>query len=181
MSCIPKILELKGSADFLEVPSPDTRMFNRGIVVEGGGKYRGYDFIITFTDMGFRCGYVAIDSDHPSYHFSKNDDFPDYHVHGGVTFFERSHISKAILGNTVCEDKWIGFDAGHYGDLVDKDLTLKYFPDLRDVQVEHLLEMAKIFEIRSSDSFMNYRTREYMEEQCHHLIDQLIERRNEAI
>ncbi len=175
MSCIPKILALKGDAEFLMVGGAEKRILNRGIVVEGGGQYRGYDFIITFTDMGFRCGYVALPPDHKTNQFDKGDDFPNYHVHGGVTFFDKSHISKAILGETVCEDKWIGFDAGHYGDLTEKDLALKYFPDMREVQINHLVEMSKIFELRDDGSFMGVRTKEFMEQECKNLIDQLIE------
>ena len=58
MNCITQILEKKGKSDFILVPYYPERQ--KGIAVEGGGKHRGYEWIVTFVDNGFRCGYVAI-------------------------------------------------------------------------------------------------------------------------
>lgn len=66
MSCIPKILELKGTKEFLPIPSLNQQDKYTTTVIEGGGNYKGYDYLITFRDMGFRCGYVALEPNHPA-------------------------------------------------------------------------------------------------------------------
>src|ERR1700691_3384773 len=108
MSCIPKLLELKGDKEFLPV--------HDNIVIEGGGKYKDYDYLITFVDYGHRCGYVAIPPLHPVY--NDKSDYPHFSVHGGITFFEESRFAEELL-NHKCADKWIGFDACHGDDRKD--------------------------------------------------------------
>lgn len=172
MSCIPKILELKGDKEFIQVPF-NHKGYNRGTVIETGGKYKGYDWLVVFQSMGFRCGYVAIPSDHPMNESNKS--CPDnIEVHGGVTFFDENHLSKAFFGNKACTDKWIGFDAGHSWDILDMKSALKYFPDLSKEEIKHIIFMNSCrSEITNFDS--NLRDKQYMEDQCKYMIDQLIE------
>ena len=75
---------------------------NKGIVIEGGGLYRDYEFLITFTELGHRCGYVAINPNHPCYkkNLVMSSDF-DLSVHGGITFHAEDHGAKSILSNLV--------------------------------------------------------------------------------
>ena len=146
MSCIPRILELKGDKEFLAVPTKTEIM--RGVIIEDGGHYKGYDYLITFNDMGFRCGYVAISPDHPFYNknltgYSDNEEDFLIDVHGGITFFEK-HSMAELLVKHPCEDKWIGFDCGHAGDLMDLETALKIFSfdekisSLFNLQYKHL-------------------------------------------
>lgn len=167
MSCITEILKMKGDADFLPVP----RATYSDVVVEGGGNYKGYEYIITFTDNGFRCGYVAVPESHPCH--KNNTDYPSYSVHGGVTFFEESHLSQSLLGHR-CTDKWLGFDAGHSCDIHDLEASLKYFPNLNPVKREYIEEMNRIMGM-GHYSYVKLRNKEYMVYQCKQLIDQLIE------
>lgn len=190
MSCIQKILELKGDKEFLAVPSIIEMM--RGIVIEGGGNYKDYDFLVTFNDMGFRCGYVALPSNHPTNNC--DEDYPsDFEVHGGITFFDENHLSEAFFGENACKDKWLGFDCGHALDFNDLELAKLYFKDNEKIlhgiilsqsikeKVEQDMERdfpGYIVKKKSSDCEWKEerRTKEYVISECKRLIDQLIER-----
>lgn len=162
MSCITKILELKGDAEFL--PLHDQ------VVIEGGGDYKGYEYLITFTSYGTRCGYVAVPPEQ-DYDSSQLD------VHGGVTFEENDHGAKNLLP-TPCNDMWIGFDAAHYGDMRDMEQAKKYFGGLPrfDKTFEIINELHKeVHEMEMRDPHCSHKTFDYMAEQCKFMIDQLIE------
>jgi hypothetical protein len=172
MSCITEILQKKGDHEFLPVELPG---HVASVVIEGGGHYKGYEYLITFTDNGFRCGYVAISEDHPIHACQK--EYPhNLSVHGGVTFFGESHLSDKILGHS-CTDKWVGFDGGHAYDIRDLDKTMHYFPHLRPDRIRNIMEMNQIMRMSEgmrSDYPCELRTYEYMEHECMDLIDQLI-------
>jgi hypothetical protein len=168
MSCITEILNKKGDSEILPVERDG---FHREVVIEGGGHYKGFEYLITFTDNGFRCGYVAVPEGHPA--FKDNGiDYPEFSVHGGITFFEESHLAEAILGHT-CTDKWLGFDAGHGGDMMDGEAAIKYFPNLRPIQKQHIEEMNRILGMAHHYPSA-VRTKNYMEKECKSLIEQLI-------
>ena len=171
MSCIPKILELKGDKDFLTIPD-----YN-GIVIECGGCYKGYDYIITFNDMGFRCGYVAIPPTHPlAYSDIDLAEIHDINAHGGITFHDQHGLVKKLL-ETPCLDKWIGFDAGHAFDIPDQKAWEKYFPNGTEIKHDHIITMANIFsDIRNIGFDCAIRDKDYMEKECISIIDQLIDR-----
>lgn len=162
MACIKEILRIKGDNEvFIPVGS--------GIAIEGGGEYKGYEYIVTFNRMGFRCGYVAISTDHPLYDKNSEEIEGKVSCHGGATFFDKHSIVERVLGNHHCEDKWLGFDAGHCYDLYDKEAAEKYF-ELRDLEREHMDRMADIFKREETASIRNL---EYMESECRSIIDQL--------
>lgn len=183
MSCIPTILELKGDKEFLPVldPQNDPRRADHGLTVEGGGEYKGFHYLITFTGCGHRCGYVAL----PPEHILSNKDlqltcasapepYDDLSVHGGITFHESgTHILERLMPNKPhCEDIWIGFDAAHYMDGRDWDCHEKYYGKAcKDAlyacgaEFRHLTERDETI-----------RTYEFMENECKNLIDQLIEK-----
>lgn len=156
MSCIHKILELKGDKEFLRVPGHD-------IVIEHGGTYNNYDYLITFIQFGSRCGYVAIPPNH-ALNIKDHNIYscPGFDVHGEVTFFGKSHISEALLPEFNCDDIWIGFDTAHAGDYLDYELSNKYFP-----------ENKRYYNRRFHPEFETIRSVEYMENECKKLIDQI--------
>ncbi len=161
MSCISEILKLKGDKEYL--------MINESVIAEDGGIYKDYEYLITFNDMGFRCGYVAIKENHKLYN---NDDYDslDLNVHGGVTFFDKSDyiLYESMIKNS-CNDKWIGFDAGHAYDGHDLELSKKYF-NINDTKNKY----GYLFWLDSMRMNQEVRTKEYMIEQCKILIDQLV-------
>ena len=157
MSCITKLLELKGDKAF--IPSP----VQPEVIIEGGGTYKGFDYLVVLNHMAHRCGYVAISKDHPAYNAGCYDDI-DVDVHGGLTFFSEPHIIESD-----CGDKWAGFDAGHAYDGYDLDALETYF-GADDETVKYM---------RSRDFYTNphrdlvIRDFAYMEAECKKLIDQL--------
>jgi hypothetical protein len=162
MSCIKEILRIKADKEVL-IPTGSE------LAVEGGGEYKGYEFIVTFNRMGFRCGYVAIPAEHPLYDKDSDQMEEKVSCHGGVTFFGKNSIVEDILGNHHCEDKWLGFDAGHYYDLYDKEAAEKYF-DLRDLERDHMDRMSNIYQ---GEELAAMRNLEYMENECRSIVDQL--------
>lgn len=193
MSCIPKILELKGDKEFLPIPSKKNSGEMVGVVIEDGGHYKGYDFLVTFNDMGFRCGYVALPPDHVAN--SIKEEYPsDYDVHGGITFFDENHFSESFFGDDACKDKWLGFDCGHAGDFNDLEQAKKYFKDnkrilagiklTQEIKKKVADDMERDYpgylEMRNSPNYEwrdHPRTKEYVINECKSLIDQLIEKK----
>lgn len=75
--------------------------------------YKGFGIVVNRNDLGFLCGYVVL----PITHKLAGESFWDmpYLVHGGVTYC-------GPISNLPFEwsgEAWaIGFDCGHYGDLI---------------------------------------------------------------
>lgn len=163
MSCITKILELKGDKEFLPLP-------NNQVVIEGGGNYKGFEFLITFTHYGTRCGYVAVPPE-------TKYDSDELSVHGGVTFEDEHHGAKNLLP-TPCNDVWIGFDAAHWGDSRDFNLAKHYFGQDKHeyLQIELMEELHKdVKALERADPSFSHKTYDYMVDQCKSVIEQLIE------
>jgi hypothetical protein len=150
---------MKGDKDFLVLDG------KKEIAIEGGGNYRGFDYLITMNDMAFRCGYVAITSKNKAY--ETTEDYPYFEVHGGVTFFQEPHLIKSD-----CGDKWIGFDAGHGYDIHDVEKALLYFGDDNE-NLKYIKERdwPNLFLREPAAQIRNF---EYMENECKSLIDQII-------
>lgn len=155
MTCIAKLLELKGDKDFILSPK------NKDVAIEGGGSYKGYDYLITLNDFGIRCGYVAIPKTHGLY--NSDEDYPDYCVHGGVTFFGEPHLIESD-----CGDKWIGFDAAHAYDAHDLKKIEQYFGEQNE---SFRFMMSRDYYTACNDPVRDF---DYMETECRNLIDQLI-------
>lgn len=151
MSCIKKILELKGDKEYIQIDS--------NFVAEGGGEYKGYDYLVTFV-RDHRCGYVALPPNHPLA-LTKDNDYlwdGDLEVHGGITFNStEKNISELVSED--CGDRWLGFDAAHLHDLYDHEYCVKYGMEARE---------SSIFQDGTVKDYS------YMEQECKNLIDQLI-------
>lgn len=173
MSCIAEILKVKGDQEYLIAALiPE-------IAIEDGGEYKGYEYLITFVDIGHRCGYVAIHSDHPlnkqnltDWNYNEDENFIDYDlsVHGGITFHGDNRMSKFIIKDHVCSDKWIGFDAANFQDTSDLKLVKKLWPK-KDLTWD--IKFKNDFKILDPSS--RIRSKKYMINQCKRLIDQIVE------
>jgi hypothetical protein len=178
VSCITEILKLKGEQEVF-VPA------DKWIAVEGGGTYKDHEYIIVLNTNGHRCGYVAIPTDHPysqipeeqrSFLGSKPSSHWDYDsldidVHGGLTFMSPNHGLKDLLP-MPCTDMWIGFDCGHYQDKCDIVMFRKYFGE------EQCKQKESFFNAMNHDDMGIWQTVKdfsYVEKQCYHIIDQLIQ------
>jgi hypothetical protein len=155
MSCITQLLELKGEKDYLQV--------HDSVVIEGGGVYKDFEYLIVFTDYGHRCGYVAIPN-------GCRYDSDGLRVHGGITFEDEDHPAKDLLP-VHCNDTWLGFDAAHSGDIGCYNKARRIFGD-QDGRYNLLEELNKPFHRFPS---VTHKSFEYMENECKYLIDQLIE------
>lgn len=167
MTCITKILELKGDKEFLPI--------NDVVVVEGGGSYRDYEFLITFVRDGHRCAYVALkQTDVDKFEEELGDATYRYpesiSCHWGCSFYDRDSQIKDVLP-IPCDDMWFGFDAAHCHDKPDLEKSKYYFD---------YIPLGDYFENGKSiyDKFpeMIHRSYEFMEENCKSIIDQLVER-----
>ena len=162
MSCITEILKLKGDKEvFIPVTKGEP-----WIAVEGGGTYKGHEYLIVLNKIGHRCGYVAMLPEHPFNNFSRFDDI-DIECHGGVTFLDSDHGLKKLLP-IPCTDKWIGFDCGDDLDLSDEEAFKKYFG-------QEIHDSRKSF-FKDCGIEMFVRTFDYVEQECYSIIDQLIEK-----
>lgn len=164
VSCITKLLEMKGDDEILPI--------HEECVIEGGGTYKGYEYLITFTSQGTRCGYVALKPEETQKFLKEREGqsyyYPDLDCHGGVTFFEEAHGAKDLLP-TPCNDFWVGFDCAHAGDGHDKELTEKYFK--RTIFSDEYYKAMEEFTLRGE---VTHKTFKYVEDDCKSIIEQLI-------
>ncbi len=152
-------------------------------------KYKGYEYLVYATPMGHRCGYVKIPEGHYLYgksyseqlnvKFNKISNQPQgkrnvitllcnsnikpednvsmdllFDVHGGITYSDKFYRCIKKRG------WWIGFDCAHLGDGKDTD----------------------IMDDKNKKIFTNYlflhdeysKSKEYVEQECKNLIDQII-------
>lgn len=162
MSCISKILELKGNKEYI-------LSNNKSVAVEDGGIYKCYEYLITFVRGGHRCGYIALSENHPLNKYNLVNEYPDnfiIKVHGGITLHEESRGEEFGLKENSCKDKWIGFDAAHCNDLPDTNLSQEIFG-------VKIYDDAFINEMKQFPT-VKVRTKKYMINQCKKLIDQVI-------
>lgn len=165
--------------------------------VESDFIYKGYRCVVIFGDMGFRCGYVGIEADNPLY----GKDYTDhldiskseldgepigkrgiipmlvaafdedekarldiyFNVHGGLTY-AGGRANYPVESNLW----WLGFDCGHCDDGNDWDLVEKYWGD--NPQMQRRLEINRVLGWDGE-----IRTKEYVENECKSLVDQIIE------
>ena len=178
MSCITEILKLKGDKEFF-TPLENGKPW---ISVEGGGVYKDYEYLIVMNGHGHRCGYVALPPEHPYSNTPKEErtmggrpyeSYPyedlDISCHGGLTFMAPDHDLKELLP-IPCTDMWIGFDCGHCDDLSDEENFKKYFGEEAHEQKKSFFDI-----IRSGYPGQSIKDFNYTEQQCHSIIDQLLQ------
>ena len=169
---------------------------NDRYIVEREFEHAGYKCVVTFGDIGHRCGYVGVPRIHPLYGKGYDDyleikksDIGDRKISGIIPLFlacldedERVRIEAyftchgGITYSGGGENStypiesnlwWFGFDCAHYGDGKDLDLAIEVFPEFAQ-------QIARTKEIE--DMFPTYelaRSTEYVSENCKELADQL--------
>lgn len=100
------------------------------------GSYGDVPWFIVRTSLGHLCGYIVVPKHHPWYSVDVMLTV-DIDVHGGVTW-ESEHFpgitGEDTLGERAREitqrfpGKFIGFDCGHYGDLIPGMLRIGHIP-----------------------------------------------------
>ena len=182
MTCITEILKLKGDKKILLQMDDNGKPW---LAIEGGGTYKGYEYLITFTDMGHRCGYVAVPSGH-KLDFIKSEkrkipgsdreythyeyDVYDIDCHGGITFCERNHSIKNLL-KTSYNDLWLGFDCAHAWDGKDLALVKEYYGD--NSPIVKFYEEYPQYLLHEGETMREF---DYVERECKSIIEQLIQK-----
>lgn len=126
-------------------------------------EHLGFPCIISRNGSGAWCGYVAVTPGHPWY--KKHDSDVEAEVHGGLTYASHCakhicHIPKPGESDTVW---WLGFDAAHSGDLIPGNGELR-----------GLLSALNMFSL-STANIDQYRSAEYMTQQCKQLAQQAVD------
>lgn len=123
-------------------------------------EYKGFPCVILFMPMGYRCGYVGI----PKY---AEINIEQVECHCGITYSE-----EYLFHQNDTDKLWIGFDCGHCFDGYDVEKIYDYFSEDKDV-IKQTKIMEDYFKICNEENLV--RTLQYCEEQCRHIVEQLIE------
>lgn len=113
------------------------------------GVHVGHEWAVVQNGIGYRCGYIKVEPDHPWY----GQDEMNCEVHGGITFSAR---------DTPCDKGgpddgwWIGFDCAHCGDRPDPSLVGYWDPIKNPYR----------------DSTETIKTTEYVIKECRSLCEQ---------
>ena len=128
--------------------------------IEINEKYKGYEYLVYATRMGHRCGYVKIPEEHTLYEMDYTDieDQFDIEVHGGLTF---SGFITGFIDGTILQERcwWIGFDCNHFDDLKDFEIMSHEYKEAYQCIPQF---------------YGTIKTKEYVENECKKLIDQII-------
>ena len=131
-------------------------------IIEKSFTHSNKQCVVIFTNMGHRCGYVAVEKDSPLNNIDYNDLYSkhniDIYVHGGITFFGKLNpdISKEPLF-------WFGFDCAHLYDGKDFEAIKKYFGQKE-------FDQAKKYDFYST---YQPKSLQYCINECKHLAEQL--------
>lgn len=167
--------------------------------VESDFMYEGYRCVVVFQYMGHRCGYVGVKKGRPLYGKEYSDyldikkseldaepigkrgimsiicsafDEDDrvrmdcyFNTHGGLTY-SGGNEKYPVKSNLW----WLGFDCAHCDDSIDIDSLKKYFGE-DCPRIQTLIGIEKDYPIVSGE----VRTKEYVEDECKLLVNQIIE------
>lgn len=140
-------------------------------------KHEGFDCLIQRVPHGNLCGYVAMPPGHP-WHGKHYDDLEGIEVHGGLTFSEEC---GGGFGGAVCHVPspgepdnvwWLGFDMAHAWD---------YAPNAHFCNNPEMIAYRLMGFDDLADGGGEYRTVEYVTEECKKLAAQAIAVQNEAV
>ena len=164
-------------------------------IVEKEFNHNGLKCVVTFCEMGHRCGQGGVPKWHPLY----GKDYTDY------LDIKKENVDKEVSGvfpllNALLDEDdrimidayfschggitysgggkestypiqsdlwWFGFDCAHYNDGKDLDLAIKTFPEYAES-----IAKTKAFE-EQYPTYGEIRSTEYVAENCKELADQL--------
>ncbi len=166
--------------------------------IEKLGFYKEYKYVIIFTRLGHRCGYVGISPDHPLYNIDYSQDIQSPEL---LQEIKSSTIEKRCIVDVFCWDGkkttpsmlfnvhggitysgtfdryptnqidplwWFGFDCAHFEDGKDFNLAHKYFSGISNFD-----KMQAYNHMFEESNFGSIRTLDYCVTECCNLIDQL--------
>ena len=136
------------------------------IKIEKELTYRGILCVITFHNLGYRCGYVRVPKENKYYRRKALCEMID--CHGGITY-QGSHLPLRDDKNAW----WIGFDCSHSCDGYDVEKAREIYKESeKDMRLFNELESIKFFDIFKNKPV---RTAEYCEAECKKIVDQILQ------
>ena len=131
-------------------------------ILESTFRYKGYQCVVLFTELGHRCGYVYV----PYWHKQYEVDYDDIPVkcHGGLTYSDHRLMDKEYPG------WWIGFDCAHAGDMPDRESQIRYFGNTKQ---DSFFNMLNFMTGNYSGDFGTVKTLDYCEQECRDIVEQL--------
>lgn len=168
-------------------------------IIEREFEHAGYKCVVTFGNLGHRCGYVGVSKKHPLYgkdyseHLKINkSDIGDRKVSGifpligacldederiCIEAYFQCHGGITYAGGGDHSDYpiesdlwWFGFDCAHYGDADDLDRAIDLFPSRK-----YMYLLKKRVTSRYPIDGAVIRTEEYVADECKKLAEQLKE------
>ena len=138
-------------------------------IVEREFKHAGYKCVVTFGDIGYRCGYVGVPKGSKLY--GKNCEKLDFDVHGGLTYSGGGKNSDYPIKSDLW---WLGFDCAHGGDGKELKRAWELFPEKRgQIQIQIQIEKEIFGEEGNTEDVV--RSEEYVTEECKRLAEQIRE------
>ena len=131
-------------------------------VTEKEWKNGEFNCKIIFTQLGHRCGYVGVPKGHPMFGRDYNKCIEDIDCHGGLTY-------SGFRDDNSKEYWYFGFDCAHADDGVDIESLKKYGFDISPF-LSMFLPIVELWEPNESSQF---KTKEFCEEQCNSIAEQI--------
>ena len=136
--------------------------------IESEFEHMGLKCVAIMTDMAHRCGYVGIKKNHVLYGKEYGNIGTYFDVHGGITYSGGGNRSKYPIESDLW---WFGFDCAHWGDGKDFETAKKLFSDDQE-KLDYIGYFEKTYENLPDGDIC---TKEYVENECRHLAEQLAE------
>lgn len=138
-------------------------------IVEREFEHAGYKCVVTFGDMGYRCGYVGVPKVDELY--GKDYRKLDFDVHGGLTYSGGGKNSDYPIKSDLW---WFGFDCAHGGDRADDKRVMELFPDTAELHKEYMRISEEVDE-RYGFKVNAVRSEGYVVNECKRLARQIKE------
>ena len=136
-------------------------------IVEREFKHAGYKCVVTFGDIGYRCGYVGVPKGSKLY--GKNCEKLDFDVHGGLTYSGGGKNSDYPIKSDLW---WLGFDCAHGGDRADNERVMELFPDKAELHKGYM-RISKEVDKRYGFKVNAVRLEGYVVNECKRLARQI--------
>lgn len=133
-----------------------------GVIIEKQGEFNNFPYVISFCNLGHRCGYVGLPKGHKYYGLRESE--IHLNCHGGITY-----ANNELLNIDADNTWWIGFDCGHYPDGIDIKALTEIFGASSVAKLQSIMSKEQ-FEYKCERIFM---TLDDCEAECINIIKQL--------
>ena len=138
----------------------------KSYIIEKRGTYKGFDYAVTFTWSGHRCGYIILPKPIQDKRYLDVDSILDLHC--GLSFLDYHNLDTE---NPDKQEFAIGWDYGHACDGKDMLKAMQLFPDLMNPSL-----MKGLTEISKGNHVY---TTEEVERDCRRAIDLIEKKRSQ--